>query len=327
MWLKWSFAIQHSSQCKYAGPWCRDDGEDDRLISGSWYVENVREELDAPGEFFFDEVTEELFLWPNATRPDGRHDDGLAALAPPAGSLVVPQLQTLIRFKGTMAAPVKDVTISNLGFRDAAYTFMERFGVPSGGDWSLYRGGAVDVEGTEGLTIANSTFKRLDGNAIMLSAYNRNVSILRNEFVFVADNAIASWGTTNGYDGTAGDQPRGTLIKDNLAHELAFFEKQSSFYFQAKTCQATVTNNIVYNVPRAAINLNDGFGGDNLINSNLIFNTCRVSALCLCCPSDHNSSLNSERNEFSSPHSSSPYAARPLSSLLWNCRRVATTGR
>ena len=33
-----------------------------------------------------------------------------------------------------------------------------------------------------------------DGNAIMLSAYNRNVSILRNEFVYVGDNAIASWG-------------------------------------------------------------------------------------------------------------------------------------
>ena len=63
----------------------------------------------------------------------------------------------------------------------------------------------------------------------MLSAglpCSRNTTIVKNEFHFVGDNAIAGWGRTNGWDGTGGDQPRGTVIRDNYAHELAFFEKQ-----------------------------------------------------------------------------------------------------
>lgn len=46
---------------------------------------------------------------------------------------------------------------------------MERFGVPSGGDWSLYRGGALHLEGTENVTLQDGLYKRLDGNAIFLS--------------------------------------------------------------------------------------------------------------------------------------------------------------
>ena len=58
------------------------------------------------------------------------------------------------------------------------------------------------------------------------------------------------------WDGRGGDQPRFTHIANNYVHEIAFFEKQSSFYFMAKTEQANVTNNIVFNIPRAAINFN-----------------------------------------------------------------------
>ena len=107
--------------------------------------------------------------------------------------------------------------------------------------------------------------------------YNRHTNILRNELNYIGDNAIAGWGRTKHWDGRKGDQPRYTTIKDNYVHELGFFEKQSSFWFQAKTCQTTVENNIVFNIPRAAINFNDGFGGNNTIKQNLIFNTCRES--------------------------------------------------
>ena len=34
------------AQCSYAAPWCDTENGDDRLISGSWFVENVKEELD-----------------------------------------------------------------------------------------------------------------------------------------------------------------------------------------------------------------------------------------------------------------------------------------
>ncbi len=106
-------------------------------------------------------------------------------------------------------------------------------------------------------------------------------------------SAIALWGdtegiefenTTNGgvyatmgWDGTPGNQPRGTLVSNNYAHELGIFEKQSSFYFQAKSCLNTISNNIFFNGPRAGINFNDGFGGGSKVTNNLVFNCVRES--------------------------------------------------
>ena len=80
-----------------------------------------------------------------------------------------------------------------------------------------------------------------------------------------------------GPDGRNGDQPRFTTMKNNLAREIGIFEKQSAFWFQAQTCQTRVENNICFNVPRAAVNINDGFGGGNHMIGNLLFNTCRES--------------------------------------------------
>ena len=63
---------------------------------------------------------------------------------------------------------------------------------------------------------------------------------------------MGAGGKTQEWDGRGGDQPRFTTIVDNFVHEIAFFEKQSSFFFLAKTAQSTVTNNIAFNMPRAA---------------------------------------------------------------------------
>ena len=98
---------------------------------------------------------------------------------------------------------------------------------------------------------------------MFLSGFNRDNVIRGNEFVWLGQNAIASWGildadnTTKGYhtnSGLGGLQPRGTLIDGNWVHEIGHIQKQSSFYFQAITAQTTIQNNVVFNIPRAGIN-------------------------------------------------------------------------
>ena len=79
-------------------------------------------------------------------------------------------------------------------------------------------------------------------------------------------------------DGTAGDFPRWTQFTNNFATEVGVIQKQSSMYFQAETAQATIANNICFNIPRAAVNFNDGFGGGADMHSNLLFNSCRESS-------------------------------------------------
>ena len=88
-----------------------------------------------------------------------------------------------------------------------------------------------------------------------------------SNFHEIGDNIIAQLGETTGAgavawgmgpDGTAGNQPSGTIVKSNFAYRCGLFEKQSSFYFQAKSRENIIRNNIFFHGPRAGMNFNDG---------------------------------------------------------------------
>ena len=247
--------------------WGSNMGSDDnRLNSGPWYVENVFAELDAPGEFYYNATSRQLFIFYNASG------------APPADfALVASQLEVFFNLSGSAAAPVADVTFAGVAFRDQRTALLDPWLVPSGGDWSLRRAGALHLEGTERATVSGCAFVRTDANAIFLAAYNRNATVEHCEFQWLGMSAIATFGFAAFEDGTAGTQPWGTVIAHNHAHELGLYELQSSFLFSSKAALTRVESNILYNEGRALINWNDGFGGGNNITQNLIFNSCRES--------------------------------------------------
>ena len=234
----------------------------------TFYIENVFEELDAPTEWYFNKATSKLYLYYNAT----------SGTAPPEDlQFVATKLRRLVDVSGTFGDPVKAVTIQGLGFRDTEYTYMANWAPPSGGDWALHRGGAVFFERTQNATLRGCSFVRVDGNAVLLSGYNRYTVLDGNNFTWIGDTAMAAWGYTDEHDGTDGDQPRFTQVINNVCREVGIFQLQSSCWFQAKTAQSNVTNNLFFNGPRAGINFNDGFGGGNTVAKNVIFNQCRQS--------------------------------------------------
>ena len=246
-------------------------------------IENVAEELDQGGEYFFDPESEQLFLFPNAT--DGQ----------PPTRLVATRLKVLVSARGTRDAPVRNISISGIGLRDSATPMLDtRWGVPSGGDWALPHTAALHFHGVEDVRISDCKFVRLDNTALLLSGYTRGVQITRNYAQWLGMGFAVAWGDTgkkkhllrhcmlnmitlprqgsgqtqggkfnkevrcltDGVDGTAGTQPQGTVVDGNFVSELGITQKQSSFWFQAKSCLNTVTNNILVNGPRAGINLN-----------------------------------------------------------------------
>ena len=250
-------------QCTYAGSWCGQhqtppNDTDSRLISGTWIVENILDELDQPGEFYFDKGTNLLYVWPNHT-------------------LDLIDLRMALFERLLDVSHVENITIENLGFRDMAATYMNEWSAPSGGDWAIHRGGAIFVEHATQVNIQHCRFFRLDGNAIFLSRKTRNVTIQDNKFEWIGESAIATWGDSNDYDATSGDFPIYTLIQYNVMRELGIYQKQSSAVGQCKAALTTVRNNIMFNMPRAAINFNDLMGGGDIVERNLIFNTCRES--------------------------------------------------
>jgi hypothetical protein len=249
-------------------------------------VENVREELDAPGEFFFDEATRELCVIPLAGGGGGGGGGG----APPDASLVAlgPGSKVLVNVSGSQAAPVVNVSFAGLVFRDAAATYLDPHGLPSGGDWALARTAALFTEGTEGLRVEGCTFTSLDNNALFFSGYSRGATISTNTFSRLGESAVALWGRIGGaeadgapgmgWDTRGGDQPRFTTIEGNLCSNIGIWQKQSACVFQAEAALTTISNNIFYDVPRAAINDNDLGMGGSVVERNAIWSVCKETA-------------------------------------------------
>ena len=195
-------------------------------------IEGAREELDDVNEFFHDAAAGVLYFIPNAS--DASPVDG----SPPS-ELVVPHLAVLFSLLGAQEFPVLNVSFEGVAFADGRPTFMDPHAVPGPGDWALERSAAVFVEGAEGVLVADAHFSRIDGNALMLSGYTRDVLVRDSEFVLLGGSAIALWGRAadNGYDITGGQQPRGTVIERCFMNNIGIIQKQSS----GAPCRATGT--------------------------------------------------------------------------------------
>lgn len=152
--------------------------------------------------------------------------------------------------------------------------------------------------------MSNSLFTRCDGTGVSINGYARETVIDANEFVWMGEGGVASWGKTQGVDATAMQQPLGTRVTGNLCHEIGHYEKQVSCYFEAVSGMAYVAENIMYNMPRAGLNFNDDAIGGSLITRNLMWNTCRESQ-------DHGVGTRAPRRAEQKPPFSHAQAQRP----------------
>ena len=141
------------------------------------------------------------------------------------------QAKVLFNISGTMADPVKNITIRGLTIRDAAYTYLgtteaDRHWLPSEGDWALQRSGAITMEGVERISFDQNQLTRVDGNGGFIGGYARGVSVTRNDMNWIGGSAVAAFGWTSdclfancsvklpakvGPDGRSGEQSRSGL--------------------------------------------------------------------------------------------------------------------
>ena len=229
-WSNWMFEIDtfDSKTGTYAFGKGGNQGARGNDKGGDFYIQDVFEELDFPGEYFFNRTTKQLYFWYNGT-----------GAVPSDATFVVPKTQVLINASGTQWKPVTNVKLENIVYTASAATYMERHAVPSAGDWALDRFSAVFLQGTEGATVTNCTFTRLDGNAVMVSGYNRNATVSHSDFSFIGGNGVVAWGYTNetatdpgrpgvqlvgypeaGVDGTDGEHPVYTTVASNSVREV-----------------------------------------------------------------------------------------------------------
>ena len=91
---------------------------------------------------------------------------------------------------GYAEAPLRHVHLANVTIAHAAYTYMEQYEIPSGGDWAIHRGASVFADGAESVTISGNSFEQIDGNGVFLSRFARNCTISKNDFSMIGDSAI-----------------------------------------------------------------------------------------------------------------------------------------
>ena len=281
------------------------------------FVENVFEELDAPKEWFLDRAAGTLhFIPPPGADPRKMRFEAVG-------------LKQLVEMRGTAEQPVRHLTLRGLTFRRAGYTFMQTDSVPSGGDWRIFRGGAILLTGTESCAIEQCRFDGIGGNGIFVQDSNRSAEISGCEFVRIGASAVLfegsdsavrsrwahSWGwparelgPTPLVDGKPSTQrfvallppamldgaitdpqldllpgpknqlfPDRCVVRDCLMTEIGTVEKQSSGVFVSKSRALVLSHLTIHDVPRAAINLNDGMWGGYVVEWCDIFNTCLES--------------------------------------------------
>ena len=266
-------------------------------------VENIFEELDAPGEWFYNREKGILYYYP------------LEGEDMQKATVESPQLKHLIEVKGTEHNPVANICLQHLKFTQTLRTFMEEYEPLLRSDWTVYRGAALYFEGTENCKIQDCDLYNLGGNAVFFSYYNRQAEVSGSHFTNIGASAICFVGDPKAVrspsfeygqfvpvekiDRQVGPKgknfPANCLVEDNLIHKIGLFEKQITGV-ELSMCQSiTVSHNSIYDTPRAGINISEGTWGGHLIEHNDVFDTVKETG-------DHGSFNSWGRDRFWHPN-------------------------
>jgi hypothetical protein len=265
------------------------------------FVENIFEELNAPGEWYHNASTGQIFFFP----PE--HTDLKTA------SVEIVRLKSLIDFKGSKDAPVSHVNLKGFTFRHVARTFMENKEPLGRSDWTIFRGGAVFYDGAVDCSITDCEFDQVGGNAVFVNNYNRDIKISRcyihesgaSGVLFIGDpGAVRSY--LVGYipqdytkldtiKGSANDNyPSDCMVEDCLITRVGRYEKQTAGVQISMSENILVRHVSIYDVPRAGINIGEGAFGGHIIEYCDVFNTVLETG-------DHGSFNSWGRDRFWSP--------------------------
>ena len=243
-------------------------------------AENVFEELDVPGEWFYNKNEKTLYYFPTSAQDIHKTE------------IEIVKLKHLVELNGSKENPIKNINFDGFVFRHAARSFMENKEQLLRSDWTTYRGGAFVFNGAEDCSITNCEFDQVGGNSIFVNNYNRRIEIKgcyihdsgANGIAFVGDpNMVRSplfrYGKQDfkNMDRTPGPKgdiyPADCLVEDCLITMTGRDEKQTAPVQISMSYKIRVNHCSIYDVPRSGINISEGSFGGHIIENCDIFNT------------------------------------------------------
>lgn len=175
-------------------------------------VENVREALDAPGEWYFDEVRRELTYLPRS----GESRESTV--------IVAPRIEKLLLFEGDVAGRrwVENIELRGLTLAHTAWSLpAEGSSFPQA---EIQLPAAVEVIGGRGLRMTNCKLTQLGGYAIALGAGSRDNVIERCDLLDLGGGGVkigqaggaASWSAGEPKSEDPESHVSGNVVRDCL---------------------------------------------------------------------------------------------------------------
>ncbi|MFJ6392907.1 discoidin domain-containing protein [Streptomyces sp. NPDC091972] len=237
-------------------------------IQNPTWLENARELLDSPGEWYLDKAAGEVYYM-----PDKGEDMSTA-------DVTVPAVQDLVDLNGTRDAPVRDVTFTGITF---SYSTWLAPSSPDGhiegqagfrmvGDnnpdfdstrlnWKKTPG-AVNVSHGRDIDFEGNTFTHLGAVGLNLNTGTQHTDITGNIFRQIAATGIqvggVEWGDAHPDDPR--DITKDTLVDNNVVTQVADQYNGSLGIMAGYTDSTTITHNKVYDLPYSGISVGWGWG-------------------------------------------------------------------
>ena len=240
-------------------------------------AENIFEELDSPGEWFYDSKKGLLYVYPKY----GKDLDRSVVEASVCGEII-------------SAKDVMGLDITGIKFqRTKRMLFCSEYEKITRSDWAVARNGAVYISNCKNITLNDCVFDEIGGNCIFIDGKNSDIEISHCDFTNCGASGVCIFGNqkcvrdlstwedhhTEISDFEPGpkydDYPRNVKILNCYFYNLGIYEKQTSAVSMSVCSRVTVKGCTVHRMPRAGINICDGSFGGHRILDNLVFDTVR----------------------------------------------------
>ncbi len=204
-----------------------------------YFVENLLEELDSPGEWYLDRTAGTLYLWPR--RP-------LDAQS----RVIAPRLARLVEFRGTKEQRVEHLTLRGLTFQETDYTPDDGFVA-----YGRSTDGVITLVNADRITVERCRLVNI-GKAALHASFGSDNRFIGNEIANGAEGGIY-----------VNNSPSGTVVSDNHLHQLGWVYKHVAGISTGEQVHgALISHNHIHDTTRWGISVGHTTSTRNIVEYN-----------------------------------------------------------
>ncbi|MBM4079910.1 MAG: hypothetical protein FJ278_09440 [Planctomycetes bacterium] len=210
------------------------------ICSGDrYFVENVLEELDSPGEWYLDRQAGKLYLWPKTPLTD-------------ASQVIAPRLTRLFEFRGEKDKPVQFIRLAGLTLQETDYTPDDGFVA-----YGKSNDGVITLRYADQITVEDCRLRNI-GKAAIHASFGSHNRFVGNEISHGAEGGIYVY-----------NSPGGTVVSDNHIHHLGWVYKHVAGISTGDQVHgALIAHNHVHDATRWGISVAHTTSTNNVVEYN-----------------------------------------------------------